>query len=484
VTVVLDRLEDFSLENLRRVAWEGEAAAFGPGALERMRTARADFLRLLELEPDTPVYGVTTGFGDASGTLVDPSERERLAAYTTAFTGIGVGEPMPERAVRAMLFSRLVNFVSGHDGVSLETAQAVADMLDGRPLPLVRRAGVDSQGELLQLTTLYHGLDGDRLQVRDWNALVNGAGCAPGLLGDVALRARRRARLATAILALSVDAANMGLAPYDPALKAVWGDPYDREAIDELAALLAGATTAGRRAHQAPISWRILARLVGHLLHAVAEVEEAARHALTRVNDNPVFLGPEDAPPHGRILSTGGFHVPAAYHTINWLTAAWADVAVVAAREVDRLQRSQVTGLPERPPDDPVRLASALLVPVAHDLAARAVAHAVPALTPLYTGTTTVETDVVMPLFLAYEKEGSAAWCLDRALAVLGACASQALSQAGREPAPALRPLLADLRERFPPVEGRRDLGSDVELLAAGFAAAVEDRLEAFLARA
>jgi histidine ammonia-lyase len=481
MTVVVDTLADFSLENLRRVAWDGEPVAFGDGALARMRAAREQFLRLVELEPETPIYGVTTGFGDAAGTLVDPAERERLAQRPAPFVGIGVGPPMPERAVRAMIFSRLINFVSGYDGLSPETAQAVADMLDGRPLPVLRRVGVDSQGELLQLTTLYHALYGSRLQARDGNALVNGTGCAPGLLGDVALRARRRAELATRVFALSVDAANLGLDPYDPALKPVWGDPYDHAAIDALGPLLAGATTAGRRRHQSPISWRILARMLGHMLHAVEEVEEAARNALTRVSDNPVFLWPDEAPPNGRILSTGGFHVPAAYHTMNWLSAAWADLAVIAAREVDRLQRGEVTGLSMRPDDDPVRIALALFVPVAHDLAARAVSHAAPAITPLYTGTTTIETDVVMPLFLAYEKEEALTWCLDRVLAVLAVCSSQALSDAGREPAPALRPLLADVRARVAPVEGKRDLGSETEVLAADLGAAVERRLDAFL---
>jgi hypothetical protein len=166
---------------------------------------------------------------------------------------------------------------------------------------------------------------------------------------------------------------------------------------------------------------------------------------------------------------------------MNWLSAAWADVGVVAARQVDRLQRSEVTGRPPPPPDDPVRPALASFVPVVHDLAARGIAHAVPTLTPLYTGTTTVETDVVMPLFLAYEKEGAAAWCFDRILAVLAACSSQALWDAGREPAPALQSLLAEIRLRFPPVEGKRDLGSEAEQLAADFSAAVEDRVGAFL---
>jgi histidine ammonia-lyase len=481
MTVVLDTLDDFNLDNLKRVAWDGEPVSFGKRALERMRTARQNFLNLLEREPDTFIYGVTTGYSDAAGTIVHGEERERLARRMAGFAGIGVGDPMPERAVRAMIFTRLVNHVSGYDGLSVETAQQVADMLDGRPLPLLRRVGVDSQGEVLQLLTLFNELEGERLQVRDGNALTNGTGCAPGLLGDVALRARRRADLMTRVFALSIDAANLGFAPYDPALKPIWGDPYDVAALEALSGLLAGATTEGRREHQPPISWRILTRMVGHVFHTVSEVEEAAQHAMTRVNDNPVFLGPDEAPPNGRVVSTGGFHVPAAYHTMNWLTAAWADIAVVAAREVDKIHRTEVTGLPERLQQEGVRFSTSGFNAVAHDLAGRARDHATPALIPLFTGTQSIETDTIMPLFLAYEKEGNAAWCLDRCLAMLSVCASQALWLADREPAPALRQFLADVRERFAPVESKRDLGSEVEALAVALGAAVDDRSTAFL---
>jgi histidine ammonia-lyase len=481
MTVVVESLGDFTLENLKRVSWRGEPVVFGEQAVARIQKTRREFLDLLEREPDIHIYGVTTGYSDAAGTIVDGEERLRLAQRRAGMAGIGVGEPMGERAVRAMLFTRLINYVAGYDGLSLETAQQVAEMLDGRPLPLLRRVGVDSQGEVLQLLTLFNELEGERLQVRDGNALTNGTGCAPGLLGDVALRARRRSELLFMVLALSIDAANLGFAPYDTALKPIWGDQWDGAALDVLAGLLAGASVEGRRQHQPPISWRIVTRMIGHVLHTVEEVEEAARNALTRVNDNPVFLGPEEAPPNGRVVSTGGFHVPAAYQTMNWLTAAWADTAVVAAREVDKIHRSEVTGLPERLQREGSRFGTAGFVTVVHDLAARACAASAPALTPLYTGTLSLETDTIMPLFLAYEKEGTAAWCLDRILAALAVSASQALWIAEREPAPPLRPFLAEVRQRFSPVESKRDLGSEAENLATAFADAVEERNDAFL---
>jgi histidine ammonia-lyase len=303
------------------------------------------------------------------------------------------------------------------------------------------------------------------------NAIENGSGCTPGLIGDVALRARRRTRLVTLAFALSIDAAWMGLDPYDRSLNEMMGDEHEAAAIDALSGMLAGAETSGRRTYQNPISWRIVARMLGHMFRTVAAVEQTARSALGRVNDNPIFLGPAQAPPNGRVISTGGFHNPAAYHTMNWLSAAWADLAVLAARQAEKLHLNAVTGLPADLGRDGRRSGTRLLVVTSYDLAGRAREHAVPALIPLYSAGG-VQTDTVMPILLAFEKEELASRCLDLCLAILCGCSSQALFVAGREPAPALRGFLAGVRRRFPPVEGARDLGTDAQRLADDFAAA------------
>jgi hypothetical protein len=91
-----------------------------------------------------------------------------------------------------------------------------------------------------------------------------------------------------------------------------------------------------------------------------------------------------------------------------------------------------------------------------------------------------LQTDVIMPIFLAFEKEEQASGCLDLCLAILCACSSQALWVAGRPPAPALGGFLADVRGRFPPVESLRDLGADAERLANDMEAAVLGRRAAF----
>jgi histidine ammonia-lyase len=481
MTVILESGVDFTLDALRRVAWDGEPVELGGQALERIGAAHDGLLRLVEREPDLHVYGLTTGFGDGARRVLGVEERARLAVAPPQVLAAGVGERLPDRVVRAMIFTRLVNFVSGFSAVSVDTARQVADLLDGRPLPVVRCQGQDSPGELLQLLNLFRGLDRDRFQPGDHNAITNGAGCAPGLIGDVALRARRRVVILTQVLALSVDAGAMSLDPYDPALRMMMGDAEEGAAIDALSTLLVGIDTRGRRDYQNPISWRILTRMVGQVLRAVAGAERAARTALSRVSDNPVFLNATLAPPHGRVISTGGFHSPDAYHAMNALSAIWAEIAVLAAIETKKLHLADVTGLAPGSMSELQGGGTRLLTISAYDIASRAREHAVPALTPLYEAGD-VQTDVVMPLFLAFEKETAAARCLDRCLAILAATASQALSVAGRDPAPALRPFLADVRTRFAPISRDlpRDVGAEAQQLADDLHAAILGQVDAF----
>jgi len=475
MTVTLNELGDFTLDNLRRVAWDGEGVAFGPLALERMKRRRAQFLLMVEQAPENRIYGVTTGFGDRAKVLLDAEERARQARSPAIQRSLGLGPRVPEGAVRAMIFSRLINFVSGYAAVSLETAEGVAAMLDGRPLPEMRLESQDSAGELHQLFNLYHHLMGPMSQLRDQNALRNGAGCAPGLLGELALRSERRAAVASAVFALSIDAASMGLAPYDPALKPILNDAHESRAIDRLSTLLAGVSREGRRDYPAPISWRVLTRMLGQMYRVVGALRETAAELLTTVNDNPVYLGPEEAPPYGRCITTGGFHVPRAYHAINAQAALWGDLAAIAARETQQMHRASVTGLPDRLWVGDSRFSTWFFSAAVYDQAQRAQDAARPALIPLY-APQDEQTDIVMPLFLAWEREATAAKALDRCLAMLAASASQALHVAGREPAPPLRKLLAEVRRTFPVVESARDLGHDAEALAELFGEATRGK--------
>jgi histidine ammonia-lyase len=456
VTVVVDARKDFTLEAFRRVAVDGEGVVVGPAALRVMGEARAGFEHLLRSDPDAFIYGVTVRPGVEVGMAIPPEERRSFALRFRG-TGRGFGrDSLDERVVRGIVFARLADFVGGHAKVRPELAQRVAALLDG-PLPPLPLDGQEGAGEILPLMHVMAAVDAD-LAEGEGMALINGSPCATALAADVTLHAGHRLRLAEAIFALSIEAYRAPLDAYDEALDELRGDEAEHAVLRHLRGHLSGTVTSGRLAHQAPVSYRIVPQLLGQAQRAAWAVDQAAATALGSVTENPVYLPADDGHPSGRVLSTGGFHNGAAAPAINWLTAAWADLALLAQRQVTAMHGA-TSGLPHLlAPAGFISGAAGgatnLFGWVATGLVEEARALAAPTLLPASINDT--QNDVASPSFAAYRSQRRAAECLDGVLAILALVSSQALFVTGRHPAPPLAGLLNGIRSVFPPVESDR----------------------------
>jgi histidine ammonia-lyase len=457
MSVAVGGREDFTLEAFRRVAAGGEGVVIGPAALRVMGEARAGFERLLRSDPGAFIYGVTTRPGVEVGTAIPPEE---LRGYARRFRGVGRGfgrDRLDERVVRGIVFARLADFVGGHAKVRPELAQRVAALLDG-PMPRVPVDGQGGAGEILPLMHVMAEVAAGDLVEGEGMALINGSPCATALAADVALHAGHRLQLAEAIFALSIEALAAPLDAYDQALDGLRGDEAERTAAAHLRAHLRGAATAGRLAHQAPVSYRIVPQILGQARRAVQAVDHAAATALGSVTQNPVYLPASEHNPHGRILSAGGFHNGAAAPALNWLTASWADLALLAQRQITAMH-APTSGLPHllAPPgfiSGASGGATNLFGWVATGLVEEARALAAPTLLPATINDT--QNDIATPTFGAYRNQHRAAECLDSVLAILALVASQALFATSRRPPPPLTELLNGIRSVFPPIETER----------------------------
>ena len=248
------------------------------------------------------------------------SEERAEQAREASDRGVSFGEALPERVTRGIVFARLANLVDGHGAVRPQVAEAVADMLHGAELPRVPSQGNGGSGEILALG---HHFDvmGRRLGLveKEGNALVNGSPCAAALLDDGALAAAGRVGLAYEALALSVEAFAAPLEAYDPELAGLWGDAGEATALQRLGALLEGSRSE-RAGHQAPVSFRILPRVVGQAERALADAQRGAASSLSSITENPVFLPPSPEHPRGRVFSTGGHHNAMAPQMLHALT--------------------------------------------------------------------------------------------------------------------------------------------------------------------
>lgn len=479
MTVVVDSRQDLTLEHYRRVTVGGEGVALGPGARRAMDAARASFVALLESDRTQFIYGVTSHAGEGARTPIPPEEQRaaarRFAAHHQASATFG-REHLPATAVRGIIFARLANLVGGHAKCRPLVAERVAGLLE-QPPPRVPLAGEVFSGEIVPLMRVMVGIDPDELEEGEPMALVNGSPCSAALAAEVALRSRNRLGLAEAVFALSIEALGAPLEAYDPALRDLWGDPHETAALDALGALLAGAAREGRRPFQAPVSWRILPRVLGQAHRAVAAAEEVAAIALRSVTDNPVYLPPDEEHPGGRVFSTGGYHNASAYPAIDGVSGSWADLCAIAERHTMKLHDGGASLLPHHLAGDdgsPTNLLTLVQVGLGEEARHEAARTFLPM---SESGGFGGQNDVPSPTFLAYGRHGRVAWCLDACLASLAVTASRALWLTGREPAPPLLPWLDSIRRVVPP-DGSplaRDLGEEVGRLTEVFAVAAEE---------
>ncbi len=352
MTVVVDTRADFTLENFRRVALGGENVRIGPRAVERMEATRASFVALLDSDRTAFIYGTTTRPGIEVGRALAPDEQRGYAdklrgSWSPSFGGGGVLE---EHLARGIVFARLANFVEGNAKTRPVIAERIAALLDG-PLPELPLGGHVAAGEILTLAPLMNAIEGD-FEEGETMALVNGSPCAAALAADVALSARHRLHAAERIFALSIEAFGAPLDAYDEALEDLWEDENEIAALHGLRAFLEGALETDRLDHQAPVSYRILPRVLGQAHRAVGAIEHAATVSLRSVTDNPVYVPPDERHPLGRAISTGGYHNGMVYPAMSALAAAWADVVFLAERHVTAMHVGATSELPpllERP---------------------------------------------------------------------------------------------------------------------------------------
>jgi histidine ammonia-lyase len=265
---------------------------------------------------------------------------------------------------------------------------------------------------------------------------------------------------------------------YDPVLKALWGDPYEAAALDGLGHWLAGVPEAGRRPFQAPVSYRILPRLMGQGGRAVAALEDAVETALRAMVSNPMYIPRALGDGCDRAISTGGYHNAPVAQALDGVAASWVDLASLAHRHIVKLHRGAVSRLSDRllPEGETywTGLSTTYIEFVPNDMIDEMRRWAEPALLSPGEPGASLQDDVSAPGFIACRNEARVAVLFDRVTAVLAAVASHALDVSGRAAPPRLAPFLEAVRKRFPPIRAKRVLGEDAAALAAGLRQAAE----------
>lgn len=476
--ISLTKDADLTLEALEAVAFEGATLSLETELLEVVEAGHAAMLAALGT--GARVYGVTTGMGYLAGTDLVPADM--LTHQRNLLVGRAAGSPpWLERAeARAVLTTRLANFLSGHAGVSPALCSYITERLNDDFVPAIPRRAAGSAGEVLPLAHAFQtflgigtvlGPDGapepaaDALAKRGAEpyepAAKEGVALLAGAPGALALAAARRREATTLadrlsrVWAYAIGALGAPLAPYDQATASLGNDPILTSVIEDLGGYLAGAAPTGF-ALQAPVSFRVIPQVATHLRRALARLEDDIRLALGAVTDSPAFVG-------GRFIGNGAFHAIELAAGMDTLGAAVIRSGELAAQHIHRLLDHRFSGLPDQLTPHPGPRSGLIVVQkraagVLNEL--RRLAS--PASVGL-TDTSLGQEDAMTFGFEAAEKLRR----IEELVIEIAACelvtARQAWALRGLPAPPGLAAMAALVEAVVPPVNEDRPLGGDIE---------------------
>jgi histidine ammonia-lyase len=329
---------------------------------------------------DTPVYGISTGFGALANRHVSTDLRSQLQRSLIRSHAAGVGAPVEVEVVRALMALRLKTLASGRTGVRPIVAETMAAILNAGITPLVREFG--SLGCSGDLAPLAHcalvlmgegeavgkdgvakpvaqllkaaGIEPVQLAEKEGLALINGT---DGMLGMLILAIHDLRTLvdsADVVAAMSVEGLLGTDRVFIPELHApLRSHPGQATSAARMLATLAGSGIVASHLHnddrvQDAYSLRCAPQVAGAVRDTIEYAATVAERELSAVIDNPVVL--ED----GRISSNGNFHGAPVAYVLDFLAIAVADLGSIAERRTDRaLDKNRNAGLPPFLADDP-----------------------------------------------------------------------------------------------------------------------------------
>lgn len=495
--------DPLTIEEVVAVARGVAKARPGPGLDERMAPARE--VVDLAVSRDEVVYGITTGFGALASTRIDASETQQLQVNLLRSHAAGVGDPLPDEVVRAMLLLRARTLAQGHSGVRPVVVRRLLEMLDLGIVPVVPGYGsVGASGDLapfahLALPLIGEGevrLDGQvlpaaaalskvgleplTLEAKEGLSLLNGTEGMTAMLCLGVTRAMRLAKVADLAAALSIEALMGSARPFRPEIHLLRPHPGQAASAARIARLIEGSEIGASHsddfthAVQDAYSLRCAPQVHGAVMDTIDHVRRVVEVELGAVVDNPIVF-----PETGEVLSAGNFHGQPLAFAADFLTIATTELGSISERRTDRLlDPERSSGLPPFLSPRPglnsgymlAQYTAAALVAENRVLSHPASVESIP--------TSGSQEDHVSMGWGAARKLGEVLDNTTRVVAVEMVCAAQGVEwRTPLLPAPSTARAIEIIRTVVPPLSADRPVSADIEVVTGLIEAGAFDEL-------
>ncbi len=462
--------QQLNLKRIEQVVFDQRPVTIDEEAMEAIESSAAFVHRMAH--SGTAVYGVTTGFGANRDQTIDPKDAETLQQRLIVSHACGVGDPLDEEVVRAMMLLRINALARGNSGIRPATLNLLVEMLNRNVHPVVPEMGsVGASGDLCPLAHMCLpiiglgevvldgetvsasagfeavGLEPTQLTYKEGLALLNGTQAMTAVGAIVAIRFRQLLDCADAVGAMSLDAVAGRLEALDDRIHQLRARVGQIRSAEHVRAMVAGSELAG--AEPGTVDGKVEYIQDSYSLRCMPQVHGASRDVLDHVTDvlvtesnavtdNPLVFTPDDDH-DGAILSGGNFHGQPVAMALDYLSLAISEIGSVAERRCAKLTDKYFSeGLPPFLVDEP-GLNSGMMIPqyVAAALASENKNRAHPASVDSLTTSANMEDHVSMGMHAALHAL-DVVENVERIVAIEYLIAAQAL----------------DLREGFTPGEG------------------------------
>ena len=328
-------------------------------------------------------YGINTGFGSLCNKVISSGELRKLQVNLVRSHACGFGKEVDNEMVKIMMLLKIQSLSRGYSGITLTTLKRLIYFFNHDIFPIVYEQGsLGASGDLAPLAHMSLALIGEGfvsynnklisaeqihidlkidpilLETKEGLALLNGTQFMSAYAVHAALDVSRLFDHSTKISALSLDAYNCQLSPFNPELHAL--RPYHGQQYisAEILKLLSESDLVKVKDKdvQDPYSFRCIPQVHGASYDVFIDFKQKVEIEINSVTDNPVIIDDKN-----QIISGGNFHGQPLAYIMDFLTIAIAELGSISERRVYKLI-SGTRGLPAFLVQNP-GLNSGLMIP-------------------------------------------------------------------------------------------------------------------------
>ena len=333
-----------------------------------VRKSRA-FLEEQVDQTDKLIYGVNTGFGSLCNVEIDKDQIEALQYNLIVSHAVGLGEHVPIDVARLILLLKIKSLSFGYSGVRVELIEKLMELYNNDVIPLIYQQGsLGASGDLAPLAHLSLCLLGKgavltengpvdtqtiftekkisplSLSAKEGLALINGTQFSLAYGVWAMYHTRRIQRWANLVAAMSLEAFECSLAPFDENLHLIRQHKGQISISSEIRNLLRDSGILANKTTQSvqdPYSFRCIPQVHGASSDAIDYVATTVQNEINAVTDNPNIFAESE-----QVLSGGNFHAQPLALALDMLAIALSELGSISERRVYKLIGGE-RGLPD-----------------------------------------------------------------------------------------------------------------------------------------